>query len=151
MTRLHRIRCYFALHTYVTRLGWRNFNNDAVELWQYWCFRIKFRRAKSWPFRMLGRLHSKRVSKDQEFGKCGEKEVVMYLPADHPIFEPRNDHLFTAEAARQTFSRVDLPGHEDAEIAVQREERLANIVIGGIALCMLVAFAAAVAAILFMK
>lgn len=74
----------------------------------------------------------------------------MYLPADHPIFDPRNDHLFTAEAARQTFSHVVLPGQEEVEIAGQCEERLANTVIGGIALCMLVAFVAAVAAI-FMK
>lgn len=63
----------------------------------------------------------------------------------------KNDHLFSAEAACEAFSHVDLPGHDDAEIAAQREKRLANFVIGGIALCMLVAFAVAVAAIIFMK
>lgn len=151
MTRLRRIRRYFALHTYVTRLGWRYFKNDVVELWQYWFFRLAFRRAKSLPFRVLALLHSKRVPKDHGFGKYGEKEAVMYLPPDHPIFDPKNDHLFTAEAARQAFSHVDLPGQEEAEIAEQCEERLANFVIGGIALCMLVAFAVAVASILFMK
>ena len=75
----------------------------------------------------------------------------MYLPFEHPIFDPKNDHLFTAEAASKAFSHVELSGQEDAEISKQREGRLANIVIWGIALSMLIAFATAVAANLFMK
>lgn len=140
-----------ALRIYEARQSWRHFKKEAVELWQYQRLRFGHWFSQIWPFRSPDQQISPRVPKDQGFGKYEEKEEVMYLPADHPIFDPKNDHLFTAEAARQAFSRVDLPGHEDAEIAVQREERLANIVIGGIALCMLVAFAAAVATILFMK
>lgn len=108
MTRLRRIRRYFALHTYETRQGWRYFNNDVVEFWQYWCFRIKFRRAKSWPFRVLARLLSRRVPKAQGFGEFGEKEELMYLPAHHPIFDPKNDRLFSKEAALKAFRHVNV-------------------------------------------
>jgi hypothetical protein len=56
---------------------------------------------------------------------------VIYLPADHPIFDPKNDPLFTAEAACRAFAHVTLTGQIAGEVARQREERLARIVIGG--------------------
>lgn len=108
MTRLRRIRRYFVRHTYETRQAWRHFNNDVLELWQYWCFRIQFRRAKSWPFRGLARLLSKRVPKAQGFGSFGGKAELMYLPADHPIFDPKNDLLFSKEAALKAFKHVNV-------------------------------------------
>ena len=74
-----------------------------------------------------------------------------YLPADHPVLDPKYDPLFTAEAARRAFAHVTLTGQMSWEVARQREERLARIVIGGIALGVPVAFVAALAAILFMK
>ena len=150
--RLKAVRRYVALHTYEARQGWRHFKEDAAELWQYQHFRFEQWLNQIWPFRSPGWLISMRVPRDQ-FGFCkfGEKDEVMYLPDDHPIFDSKNDHLFTAEDASKAFSHVELPGQEDAEISKQREERLANIVIWGIALSMLIAFTAAVAAILFMK
>jgi hypothetical protein len=60
------------------------------------------------PFRVLARLLSKRVPKDQEFGKFREKEEVMYLPAGHPIFDPKNDRLFSKEAALKAFKHVNV-------------------------------------------
>ena len=141
-----------AFRIYEAWQGWRNFKADAAELWQYQRFRFEQWFSQIWPFRSPAWLLSLRVPRDQVgFGKFGEKEEVMYLPDDHPIFDLKNDHLFTAEAASKAFSHVELPGQEDAEISKQREERLANIVIWGIALSMLIAFTAAVAAILFMK
>lgn len=80
MTRLRRIRRHFARHTYETRQAWRRFNSDVVELWQYWSFRIKFRRAESWPFRVLGRLHSMRVPKGHRLGKLGCPFVAYLFP-----------------------------------------------------------------------
>ena len=71
-----------------------------------------------------------------------------YLPADHPILDPKYDPLFTAEAARRAFAQATLTGQIAWEVARQREERLARIVIGGIALGLLGAFVAALAAIL---
>lgn len=67
------------------------------------------------------------------------------------ISDPRNAHLFTTDAARKAFAHVELPSHEEAEIARRREERMANIVIWGSALGMLIAFVLAVLAIVFMK
>lgn len=151
MNHLHRIMGYFVRHTYETRQAWRHFNNDVLELWQYWCFRLRHRLRWEWPFRASAWRLPKRALKGHGLGKLGEKEETLYLPASHPIFDPKNDHLFTTEAARQAFSHVNLRGQEEAEIATRREERLENIVIWGSALEMLVAFAAAVAAILFMK
>jgi hypothetical protein len=89
--------------------------------------------------------------KSVELGQSVGTQDVIYLPADHPIFDPKNDPLFTAEAARRAFAHVDVTGQKDAEIARQPEELLANIVIGGIAVGMIVAFAAALVSILFMK
>jgi|GEM_PF-2436185 len=137
--------------TYGTRQGWRHFKNDVVELWQYWCFLLEHRLHWGRPVRAPAWLLSKLALKGHGLEKFGEEEDVMYLPVEHPIFDPKNDHLFTAEAASKAFSHVELSGQEDAEISKQREGRLANIVIWGIALSMLIAFAAAVAAILFMK
>lgn len=88
----------------------------------------------------------------------------MYLPASHPIFDPKNYHLFSAKAARQAFSHIRLDDPEAAQappvrkalnaaaqLLKQREERIANIVIWGSVLGMLTAFVAAVLAIVFMR
>ena len=68
-----------------------------------------------------------------------------------PLRTGWNAHLFTTDAARKAFAHVELPSHEDAEIARRREERMANIVIWGSALGMLIAFVLAVLAIVFMR
>ncbi|MDO8450332.1 MAG: hypothetical protein Q7T10_16155 [Rhodoferax sp.] len=149
--------------------------------------------------------------------KLGDKTNVMHLRADHAIFDPKNDHLFTAKAAHKAFehlkdsgdefeklkarrdehgivrltpqerqadseelARIDAPNWRRVSTKVvrtaeeaqelqrvkaqladavevlkakegKREERVANFVIWGIVLGILVAFVAAVAAIVFMK
>lgn len=81
------------------------------------------------------------------------------------ISDPSNAHLFTADAARKAFEKVELPSKDeedelaqvrkqlDASIRVmqQREERVANIVIWGSALGVLITFVLAVLAIVFMR
>jgi hypothetical protein len=80
------------------------------------------------------------------------------------ISDPSNAHLFTAEAARKAFEHVELPSNDEEELAEvrkqldasirvmqQREERVANIVIWGSALGLLIAFVLAVLAIVFMR
>ena len=140
-----------ALYTDEAWQGRRHFKEEAAELWQYPRFRFERWVSQIWPFWSPAWLKSSRMANDQGLGKSVEREDVIYLPADHPIFDPKTDQLFTAEAARRAFAHVDVTGQKDTEIASQREERLSTIVIGGIALGMLVAFVAALAAILFMK
>ena len=80
------------------------------------------------------------------------------------ISDPRNELLFTADAARKAFEHVELPSNDEEELAQvrkqldaaihvmqQREERLSNIFIWGAALVMLTAFVIAVLAIVFMR
>jgi hypothetical protein len=106
MTPLHRIRRYLALHTYETRQSWRSFKGEFVELWQYWRFRLEMRVHRASPLRVLARLLSMRVPKGQGFGKFGQKELGIYLSADHSIFDPKNDRLFSNEAALRAFNHV---------------------------------------------
>ena len=78
------------------------------------------------------------------------------------ISDPRNAHLFTAEAALKAFAHVwlDDPAAAQAppvrqtlndaeQLLREHDERMANIVIGGSVLVMLTAFVAAVLAIFF--
>lgn len=147
----------------------------------------------------------------------GDKKNVLYPPANSGVFDPKNDHLFTAEAAPKAFEHLKDSGDEFEKLKARRdehgivrltpqerpadseelarinapswrrvstkvvrtaedaaelqrvkaqladaaealkareakqEERVANFVIWGIVLGMLVAFVAAVAAIVFMK
>lgn len=36
----------------------------------------------------------------------GDKKYVLYLPANSGVFDPKNDHLFTAEAAHKSFEHL---------------------------------------------
>ena len=94
-------------------------------------------------------------------------EVTLRKPAEIPsvfaqISDPGNAHLFTAEAARKAFEHVKVPGagktlskelDEGLDIegmaSKQRQERLANRLVGGAVLVMAVAFVLAVVAIFF--
>ena len=81
------------------------------------------------------------------------------------ISDPCNEHLFTAEAARKAFEKVELPSQDEEEelarvrkqldaailVMQQRDERRSNIFIWGTALVMLIAFVMAVLAIVFMR
>jgi hypothetical protein len=121
MTRLHRIRRYLALHTYETRQGWRRFKSESGELWQYWCFRLEMRMHRAWPLRVLAWLLSKRMPKGLEFDKFGQREVGIYLPAEHSLFDPKNDHLFSKGAALKAFKHVNVE-----EEKVRERRRIAD-------------------------
>ena len=68
-------RRYAALQTYEARQVWRRAKDDAIEVWQYWCFRFRFRLVSSWPFSALAWLLRLRVPKHKSFGKFGSNEV----------------------------------------------------------------------------
>lgn len=42
------------------------------------------------------------------FGRFDDKKEVICFRADHPIFDPKNDHLFTIEAAMKAFEHVNV-------------------------------------------
>ena len=80
------------------------------------------------------------------------------------ISDPSNAHLFTADAARKAFEKVEIPSNDEEELAEvrkqldaailvmqKREERQSSIFIWGTALVMLIAFVLAVLAIVFMR
>ena len=99
--------------------------------------------------------------------KCQEDPAVRNerVPqAFAKISDPCNEHLFTAEAARKAFEKVELPSHDeeeelaqvrkqlDASIRVmqQREKRRSKMV-RGLALGGLIAFVLVLLAIVFMR
>jgi len=59
--------------------------------------------------------------------KFGDKKNVMYLRADHPIFDPKNDHLFTAEAAHKAFEHLKDTDDEFEQLKAREERRLNKI------------------------
>ena len=80
------------------------------------------------------------------------------------ISDPSNAHLFTADAAREAFEKVESPSKDEEEelaqvrkqldaairVMQQREEQRSNMV-RGLALGGLIAFVLAVLAIVFMR
>ena len=72
---IEAVRRYAVLHTYEARQVWRRAKDDAIEVWQYWCFRFRFRLVSSWPFSALAWLLRLRVPKHKSFGKFGSDEV----------------------------------------------------------------------------
>lgn len=112
------VRRHIALHTYESQQAWRHAKDGAFETWQCWGFRLEYQLVQAWPFRLLAGLLSTRVPKSQGFGKFREKEEVMYLPADHPIFDAKNDPLFSKEAALKAFRHVNV---DDEKIRGRRK------------------------------
>lgn len=108
MTRPHRIRAYFALRNYEMRQCWKHFKDDALELWNYWRFRLEYALRQAWPFRFGAWVLSMTVSKDQGFGKFREKEDVMHLPVDHPVFDSKHNGLLTKEAVLEALKHVNV-------------------------------------------
>lgn len=74
------------------------------------------------------------------------------------IYDPKNEHLFTTEAARKAFAHVKLPSNEEEEIAqvrkqldasirvMQQREKRRSKMVRGLALGGLIAFVLAVLA-----
>lgn len=107
----------------------------------------------------------KKMSNDYEHGQIDStlpNERILRTFAK--LSDSRNAYLFTAEAARKAFAHIRLDDPEAAQaprvrqslnaaeqLLRQHDERAANIVIGGSVLVMLIAFVAAVLAIIFMR
>jgi hypothetical protein len=132
-----RMSRYMALKTYQTRQAWEYFKEDAIELRQYWSFRCRMCISTGWPFRPLARLLSRGVTNSQGFGKFDSNKDGLPLPADHPIFDPQNDRLFSKEAAIRAFEYVkmadvdnknprDGPERTEAEELTQVRAQLAD-------------------------
>lgn len=122
-----RLTRYVALKTYGPRQEWAYFKEDFTELRQYWSFRFRMRISKGWPFHPLARLLSRGLENSQGFGKFDGKKDGLPLPAEHPIFDKKNDRLFNKEAALRAFEHVKvekIPG--DAAEQTEAEE-LTNV------------------------
>lgn len=76
MNPLQLIRRYVALHTYVARSAWRRFEEETIELWQYWCYRGELRLHQAWPFRVVAWLRAKRVPRSTGFGQFGGNAMM---------------------------------------------------------------------------
>jgi len=98
--------------------------------------------------------------KSQEHPTAQDEQIP---PVFAKISDPKNEHLFTAEAARKAFEHVELPSNEEEELVKvrkqldaailvmqQHEERRSNMV-RGLALGGLIAFVLVVLAIVFMR
>jgi len=119
-----RVKRYIALKAFQARQAWTNFREDAIELRHYWSFRLRMRTSRAWPFRLLARLRSPGVTKSQGFGEFDGKKDGLPLPADDPIFNPKNDRLFCQQAALSAFGHVkvaDVDEKNSADPPVQTE------------------------------
>lgn len=56
-----------------------------------------------------------------------DKKDVLYLPANSGVFDPKNDHLFTAEAAHKAFEHLKDSGDEFEKLKAREERRLNKI------------------------
>lgn len=108
-----RLKRYVALKTYGTRQEWAYFKEDFTELRQYWSFRFRMRISTGWPFRPLARLLSRGVKNSHGFGTFDSNRDGRPLPANHPIFDPQNDRLFSKEAAIRAFEHVKMADVDD--------------------------------------
>jgi hypothetical protein len=131
-------RCV-ALKTYQTLQAWTYFKKDAIELWQYWNFRFRMCTSNGWPFRPLAKLLSWGVKNSHGFGTFDSNRDGLTLPANHPIFDPQNDRLFSKEAAIRAFGHVkvadvdekssaDPPVQTEAEALIRVQAQLAEAI-----------------------
>jgi hypothetical protein len=132
-----RLRRYVALKTYETRQAWASSKEDATELLHDWSFRCRIRISTGWPFRPLAKLHSQGVKNSQGFGKFDGKWEELSVYSDDPIFDKKNDPIFSKEAGLRAFEHVKLddvddknprdgPQRTEAEELIQVRARLAD-------------------------
>ena len=79
------------------------------------------------------------------------------------ISDPSNAHLFTADAARKAFEKVEIPSNDEEELAkvrkqldaairvMQQREKRRSKMVWGLAIGGLIAFVLVVLAIVFMR
>jgi hypothetical protein len=113
---------YVVLHTYELRQGWKRFKAEAAQLWLYWRFRAKY---------SVGRVWGKKDKGD--FEPLTEEQYAVLskaAPAQHgktvsSLFDPRNDHLFTAEAAHKALAHLKPLSRE--EVAARNERLIQHV------------------------
>lgn len=71
---------------------------------------------QSWPIRALTWLRFWGRPVPEQLGRFDDQKEVICFRADHPIFDPKNDHLFTIEAAMKAFEHVNVAGGDRNEI-----------------------------------
>lgn len=75
-------------------------------------FRLQFWLFRSWLFRFLAWVRSKFVPQSRGFGRWdsffrdGPRVSDDFKPDRRPLLDPKNDHLFTKEAAHQAFGHL---------------------------------------------
>lgn len=98
-----RFTRYVVLHTYEIRQGWKRFRAEAVELWQYWCFRAKYSVGRSVGKKDKGDFEP---LTDEQHAAISRAEPGQRGKTVSSLFDPTNDHLFTAEAAHKAFAHI---------------------------------------------
>jgi hypothetical protein len=132
-------RCV-ALKAFQARQTWTNFRQDSIELRHCWSFRLRMRTSRAWPFRLLSKLLSRGVKNSHGFGTFDSNRYGLPLPANHPIFDPKNDRLFSKEAAIRAFEHIKMaeindksptyaPEPDEAEELVRVQAQLAEAII----------------------
>lgn len=110
---LIRLKRYVALKTHVTGRAWAYFKEDGIQLRQYSSFRCRVRISQGWPFRLLANVFSRGVKNSQGFGNFGAEWEGLSVYSDDPIFDKKNDSLFSTEAGLRTFEHVKLDDVDD--------------------------------------
>lgn len=121
-----RLTRYVALKTCQTRQAWACFKKDAIQLGQYWSFRFRICISNGWPFRPLAKLLSRGVKNSHGFGTFDSNRDGLPLPANHPIFDPQNDRLFSKEAAIRAFEHIKMTEINDKSPAYAAEQNEAE-------------------------
>lgn len=118
-------RCV-ALKTYQTRQASTYLKKDALALQHYWSFRLRTRTSRAWPFRLLAKLLSQGVKNSHGFGTFDSNRYGLPLPANHPIFDPKNYRLFSKEAAIRAFEHIKMAEIDDKSPAYAAEKNEAE-------------------------
>lgn len=82
--------------------------------------------SRAWPFRLLARLRSPGVTNSHGFGTFDSNRDGLPLPANHPIFDPQNDRLFSKEAAIRAFEHIKMTEINDKIPAYAAEKNEAE-------------------------
>lgn len=103
-----RVRRYIALKAFQARQAYTNFREDAIALRHCWTFHLRMRTFRAWPFRLLAKLLSWGVKNSHGFGTFDSNRDGLSLSANHPIFDPKNDRLFSKVATMRAFEHIKM-------------------------------------------
>lgn len=132
-----RLKRYVALKTHETGQACAYFKEDVIQIRQYSCFRCRVRICQGWPFRLIAKVFSRGVKNSQGFGQFGAEWEALSVYSDDPIFDKKNDPLFSKEAGLRAFEHVkmedvddknprDGPQRTEAEELIQVRAQLAD-------------------------